>query len=306
MKSGITFIIVTWNNEDEILPCLDSIKKYSPRTSEIIVVDNHSSDKTVDRIQKEYPDVRLIASKENLGFAKGNNLALEYVATEYICYLNPDVILTEDIVLPSIEALERDSSVGLVACRLNNPDGSHQPSCFQFATSKTLFSEILHLGALVPRSVKKRFFANHYVADDLYYPDWVIGAEMVLRTAEAKAVEGFSTEYFMYTEDMDLCKKISTLLSKRILFLPTVSLIHIGGASEAQNLQYDKQKKLFENDLLFVTKFYGRDEAHQTHKKMILAYRIRLLLLGVAYWKADRTFQLTKTKQSLKILQEMQ
>lgn len=304
-KNAVTYIIVTWNSEKEILDCLDSIAKYSPKESKVIIVDNLSSDNTVNLINNTYPEVKLIASKENLGFATANNLALEYVETPYLCYLNPDIILTEDIIEPSISVLESQKEIGLVACHLKNVDGSHQPSCFNFANSVSLFSEILHIGSVAPKFIQKRYFFNYYESEVAYSPDWVIGAEMIMRTSEVKKIGGFSTEYFMYTEDMDLCKKVEIILKKQVLFLPHVSLIHIGGASESQNFNYNKQKKLFENDLYFVNKFYGKDEQIKCKKYMISAYKLRLFLLKRFYKKSNRKIQIDKTQKSIQMLQEI-
>lgn len=301
-----TFIIVTWNNEKEIEDCLSTVSRYSPKNSKVIVVDNNSNDKTVQVIKEKFPEIDLIESKENLGFAAANNLALENVSSEYICYLNPDVILTEDILTPSIEILVDQSEVGLVACRLKNKDGSNQPSCFNFANSWSLPCEILHIGAVMPRSLRKKYFLNYYKTNDDFKPDWVIGAEMVMRTKDARAIGGFSTEYFMYTEDMDLCKKISVILKKQIYFISGVSLIHLGGASEAQNANYNKQKKLFQNDMIFVRKFYGESEAKRAKQKVMKAYLLRKLLLTAAYWKKDRSKHLSKTEEAYNILKNVE
>ena len=301
-----TFIIVTWNNEKEIEDCLSTVSRYSPKNSKVIVVDNNSNDKTVQVIKEKFPEIDLIESKENLGFAAANNLALENVSSEYICYLNPDVILTEDILTPSIEILVDQSEVGLVACRLKNKYGSNQPSCFNFANSWSLPCEILHIGAVMPRSLRKKYFLNYYKTNDDFKPDWVIGAEMVMRTKDARAIGGFSTEYFMYTEDMDLCKKISVILKKQIYFISGVSLIHLGGASEAQNVNYNKQKKLFQNDMIFVRKFYGESEAKRAKQKVMKAYLLRKLLLTAAYWKKDRSKHLSKTEEAYNILKNVE
>lgn len=301
-----TFIIVTWNNEKEIEDCLSTVSRYSPKNSKVIVVDNNSNDMTVQVIKEKFPEIDLIESKENLGFAAANNLALENVSSEYICYLNPDVILTEDILTPSIEILVDQSEVGLVACRLKNKDGSNQPSCFNFANSWSLPCEILHIGAVMPRSLRKKYFLNYYKTNDDFKPDWVIGAEMVMRTKDARAIGGFSTEYFMYTEDMDLCKKISVILKKQIYFISGVSLIHLGGASEAQNVNYNKQKKLFQNDMIFVRKFYGESEAKRAKQKVMKAYLLRKLLLTAAYWKKDRSKHLSKTEEAYNILKNVE
>ena len=303
MEEKITYIIVTWNNENEIRECLDSIEKYSSSPHKILVVDNKSTDQTVKIIREEYKQAVLAANDVNMGFAKANNVGLEMVKSPYVCFLNPDVILTEDIAAPSIKELEGNRDIGLVSCRLNNRDGSWQPSTFSFANSKNMFNEILHIGAFMPQSICRKRYINYYHPTERFYPDWVIGAEMVMRTPDAKAVGGFSTEYYMYTEDMDLCKKVDLYLKKKILFLPDHSLVHLGGASESQNISYDKQKKLFENDLFFVKKFYGEKEAQKTKEKMIQAYRIRLHMLKMFYQKHDRDFQIEKTEKALEMIE---
>lgn len=303
MKKSITYIIVTWNNENEIQECLNSIEKYSDFEHKIIIVDNKSTDHTVNIINDKHHKVKLIVNDENLGFARANNIGLKMVNTPYVCFINPDVVLTEDIVTPSIRELENNNSTGLVSCRLNNKDGSLQPSTFSFANSINLFNEILHIGAFMPQIICKKRFINYYQPKEKFCPDWVIGAEMIMRTSDAKAIDGFSTEYYMYTEDMDLCKKVNIYLKKRILFLPDHSLIHLGGASESQNISYDKQKKLFENDLYFVKKYYGQKEAMKTKEKMIKAYGIRYNLLKLLYKKHDRDSQLKKTMKAMEIIE---
>lgn len=301
----LTYIIVTWNNENEIEDCLKTIQHYSPRDSKIIVVDNKSSDETISIIKAKFSTVQLIESQENLGFAGANNLALEYVTTEYLCYINPDVILTEDIITPAIHKLSSDPSVGLVASSLKNSDGTHQPSCFNFSSPLSMFSEVLHLGRLVPNKLRKKYFLNYYLPEEDFYPDWVIGAEMVLRTQDAKEIGGFSTDYFMYTEDMDICKKLRIQLNKSIFYMASSSLIHIGGASESQNVNYSKQQKLYENTRAFVRKFDGEKQAKNTIFLMKSAYVIRKIILKIVYHKENRKFQLEKTEQAIKMLKEL-
>lgn len=303
--NGITFIIVTWNNEDQIEECIQTVMKYTLVPYHIIIVDNQSSDNTIDIIQSQFPTVELISSQDNLGFAKANNLALERVSSDYVCFLNPDTILTEDIVTPSLDILEKNSLIGLVSCKLHNYDGSWQPSCFHFADSISLPIEILHLGKLLPRFICKKYFPNFYYPKEDFCPDWVIGAEMIMRTKEAKEIRGFSTEYYMYTEDMDLCQKVTRILGKKIYYTAAHSLIHLGGASESQNINYNKQEKLLNNDILFIRKFYGDESARKTLKHMYIAYLIRLLLLKCFYYKRDRKLQIEKTQKVMSILKEI-
>lgn len=309
----ITYIIVTWNNQKEIRECIDSILKYSPQMSRIIIVDNASSDDTI-KIIKKYDTstlststlpIVLVDNNKNLGFAKANNLALGKVYTKYVCFINPDTILTEDIVTPSVEYLENHDEAGLVACRLKNKDGSLQPSCFEFANSRNLYNEVLHKGRFAPQFLCKRKYINYYQAKKTLPVPWVIGAEMVMRTEEAKRIGGFSTEYYMYTEDMDLCRKVRDYLFKEVIYMPEHSLIHLGGASEAQNFSYDKQKKLFENDLLFVAKFDGKNEKEKTKKSLISAYKKRIFMIKHFYKGKDKKDILDKSQRALEIISNL-
>lgn len=305
MTKAVTYIIVTWNNENEIVDCLDSLYKYSPLNSKVVVVDNNSNDSTTEIIRSQFPKVELIASNENLGFASGNNVGLNRVESEFICYLNPDVILTEDFVTTSVQKLEDNPDIGIVSCELKNVDLTHQPSTFNFANSRTMFFDIMHIGRMMPKFLKRKYFLSYYNPQSDFFPEWVIGAEMVMRTSDAKAVQGFSTDYFMYTEDMDLCKKVLEKLGKKTLYLSSKSLIHIGGASESQNVSYNKQKKMFENIILFVTKYYGSKEVTRTLKNMLIAYKLRLKLIEFAYRRNDKQIQLDKVNQALEILEEL-
>lgn len=109
----------------------------------------------------------------------------------------------------------------------------------------------------------------------------------------------------MYTEDMDLCKKVDSLLKKNIYYLANVSLIHLGGASEAQNFNYNKQEKLIQNDMIFIKKFYGENEVQKALKNMNRAYRLRLRLLKYFYYRTDRNLQIDKTKKVIDIIKEI-
>ncbi len=304
-KSLITFIIVTWNSQNEIDKCLRGIKKYTQVRYDVIVLDNNSKDNTVEIIRKNHADVKCVESNVNLGFAKANNKLLETVETPYVCFLNPDVIFIEDITESAIEILRDDDTIGIVGCKLLNTDYTFQPSCYLYSTPYNMFMEILHVGEFIPSLLINKLAPMYYKGNKPMAVNWLIGAEMIMRTKDAKAIHGFSTDYFMYTEDMDLCKKIDVILKKKVLYCPINSIIHIGGASEKQNVNYNKQRKLFENELIFNEKFYGKESAVKLIKYMIYAYIIRMFMLKLFYWKKNRNFIIEKTLMALKILKEI-
>lgn len=292
---GITFIIVTWNNEKEIVNCLSSIEKNCFLNYQIIIVDNCSSDNTVSIIKNGFPDIELIASKENLGFAAGNNLALKYVNNDYICYLNPDTVLIEDIASPSVEFLKNHPETGLICCRLLNPNHTIQKSCYSFLTPLKTFVGILHINELFSKILPGKYFPTFYTGTEPIAIDWAYGAEMILSAEDAFKLHGFSTEYYMYAEDMDICKRIYVDLHKNVVLLASKALIHLGGASEKQNVNYKKQLLVARNSAKFAKKFYGNHSDKKLLKSMRYAYSIRSMLLKLFYFKHDRKEQIIRS-----------
>ncbi|WP_303105230.1 glycosyltransferase family 2 protein [uncultured Mitsuokella sp.] len=303
----ITFVIVTWNNEKQIEACLDTLAKYTITPHEIIVVDNVSEDKTCDIISRRYPFVRLIKSKENLGFARGNNLALKEVRTPYLCFINPDVILTEDIASPAINILNQHKDVGLVTNKLCNIDGSSQLTTGRFTDFISIFISVCHLSLFIPNLLRKNLCPEYYeIQHGYYFPDWVIGAEMFMRTSDAKEISGFSTDYYMYMEDMDICWKIRHQLQKKILYNSDVSMIHLGGASEKQNKNYSKQEKLYVNTFLFCKKYYGKKKAYRLYAFITMLYKIRRILIYPLKLINKRNDLLEHEKNIRKILKNIE
>ncbi len=304
MKKGITFVIVTWNNRDIIENCLDSIYSFCDNFK-VIIVDNQSSDGIEKlKLEKEYKDLKFYQSKENLGFAKGNNLALEWVDTEYVCFLNPDTVLLEDIVKPSIDVLKNKKDVGIVGCKLLNADRSLQASTFNFLTVSDIVFTNYRIPVLFPNFIKEQKFPSFSKAKKNKYVDWMIGAELIAATKDIKKIGGFSAEYYMYTEDMDLCKKMKEELGKSCYFISDVSLIHLGGASEAKNNNYNKMKILLRNGLMYAKKFHGTSYQKRVYRAFEKTYRVRLVILKtVLFGKENSTTK--KMKAGLNFCHEL-
>lgn len=296
----ITFIIVSWNNEDTIIECLDSIYKYCNDDFKIVLVDNNSTDNTVNIVkERRYNNCNIIELKENLGFAKGNNIGLETVDTEFICYLNPDTILLEDIVLPSINVLLNNSDIGIIGCKLLYKDKTLQPSTFNFINRKQIYYEAFKIGKFMPNFVSEKYFPDQSKCKKDKIVDWIIGAEMILRTDDARKIDGFSTEYYMYAEDLDLCKKMKSNLGKSVYYLANIKLIHIGGVSESKNVDYKKLEKLITNKIKFIEKFYGKRKALKTATALYNVYNSRMYLIEMFYWsnKEKRKMYIEKMKR---------
>lgn len=282
MITQITIIIVTWNNEEIITDCIDSIYKFTKTNFNILVLDNRSSDNTILKIQeKNYPQCKVIRSNDNLGFAKGNNIVLTEVRSDFICYLNPDTILIEDIITPMLNYLDADLSTGIVGCKLLNEDMTLQPSTFNFDTPFNIFCEKFRVGKAFPNWIKENMFPNESLARKNKKVDWVIGAIMVMRLGDVKEINGFSEEYFMYTEDMDICMKVKKTLNMGVYFMADISLIHLGGRSEQKNNNYKKIEIILRNTIYFAEKFGGIKSRKKTILTLKFCYYSRLHLAKI-------------------------
>lgn len=265
-----TFVIVTWNNENQIGNLLNSIQHYEPQSS-IVIVDNDSSDNTIHNI-KSYndPKVKLIKSNQNLGFAKANNLAMRYVHTKYITFINPDTCLHQPLI--SHLSKELTKRIGVIGVKILNEDGSLQPSKYCFQKPLTILIEQFGVGKFLPDYLKNKLSPENTAHDSVKEADWLIGAFLFTTLSKCQQVGGFSEEYFLYSEDMDLGYKYH-LNRLKVLFDPQKSIIHHGGASEQQTSSA-KSLKLLKSFCTFARKYHLNDNI----KTLYRSYQIKALI----------------------------
>lgn len=235
----LSIIIVTWKSLEFTRACLASIySTISGLTFEIIVVDNASGDDSERVIVDSFPNVIFIATKQNLGFAKANNLGFSYSSGQTILFLNPDTEVRDNVFARMVEALRSNSTAGAVGARLVNSDGSLQASCVQ--AYPTIWNQ------LVDCNILRRMFPNwsgwgmsalFRVGNVPSAVEAISGAGFMLRRDVFAQVGGFTESYLMYVEDLDLSYKIGKA-GYRILYLPDCQIIHHGGKSSAQQTPY--------------------------------------------------------------------
>jgi GT2 family glycosyltransferase len=226
MSKLLSIITVSYNSQDFIEKYLKSVLKYKPANSEVIVLDNCSSDETA-RVLEDYQDkITLIRSEENLGFAKGNNKAVnEGASGDYLFFLNPDTELTGDIFPELIKFYESDKNMGLVGTKLILPDGATQQSVKKLPTIWGAFKEYI-LG------IKHAYSQYIPKGDNPQEVDCIYGAAMLIRRELFNNVGGFNEKYFLYYEDVDFCRKIKNI-HKKIFYYPLVSIKHLVGAAKS-------------------------------------------------------------------------
>lgn len=229
----LSIVIVNWNSKDHLDRCLRSIAATASELDpEIIVVDGGSFDGCDELLAKKHPHVRFIQSKENIGFGRSNNLGIKAATRDIVALLNPDTELRPGALQRLIEALEQFPNTGAVGPRLLNTDGTLQTSCVQaFPTplNQALDSDLLR--NVFPRSgFWKTYQAFHQ--NEPTQVEVLSGACILSWRETLRSVGGFTEDYFMYAEDMDLCKKIHEL-NQCVYHVPESEVIHFGGGSSS-------------------------------------------------------------------------
>jgi len=236
MKPDLSIIIVTWNSRVDIAKCLESLEASCIGGDfEIIVLDNASDDGTADYVTAHFPNVRATASKVNTGFARGNNLAAQKACGRYLLFLNPDTWVDEDMVSAMVNFLDSHPQAGACAPRILNPDNSLQRGAMRtLPTLETLLYELSGLSRLFPRSRRfGRYMMTWWDHNDRREVEQPAGACIAMRREVFEQIGGFDEGYFMYYEDVELCRAILAE-GWKIYFLPDVCAYHIGNQSASQ------------------------------------------------------------------------
>ena len=215
----LSIIIVSWNVAELLRECLRSVaENHGDLDLEVIVVDSASADKSVAMVSAEFPWVTLLAQSENVGFPRGNNIGMEVSTGDAILLLNPDTMIVGNALAVMLDYLDQNEDVGLIGPQLLNPDGSHQSSRRRFPTLMTGLFESTWLQPLAPRATMSRYFATDLPDDAANDVDWVTGACMLTRRAVVAQVGVMDEAYFMYSEELDWCKRIKVRRLARRLF----------------------------------------------------------------------------------------
>ncbi len=206
----VSVIIITYNSSDVIRPCLDALAAQRfDGACEVIVVDNASVDGTPDVVRREYPDVRLLAQTDNLGYSRGVNAGIRAARGRYFFILNPDTVVRPDAVQRLFDYAEAHPEAGIVGPRLEFHDGSVQYSCRRFYTLRVLLLRRTPLGRLFPRS---RAVREHLMEDFDHAStrpvDWILGAAMFVRRDAVERVGAMDERFFLYFEDVDWCYRM--------------------------------------------------------------------------------------------------
>lgn len=231
----VSIVIVSFNTCRVLRECLQSIEREAGGLEvEIWVVDNNSADGSPEMIEQEFPYVHLVRSQTNLGFGAANNAALASVRGRYVVLLNSDAFLCPDSLQLSVKHMDENPQAGLGGARLVGRDHSWQPSARMFPNILTDAFVLFGLAARYPKSRLfgrfDRTWADQSVASEV---DWVPGAFSIIRAETLAKIGFFDPAFFLYSEEVDLCKRIKAA-GHQIWYWPDIVVIHIGGESSRQ------------------------------------------------------------------------
>jgi GT2 family glycosyltransferase len=280
----LSIIIVNWNSKDYLQKCISSILDNTLGIEfEIIVVDSASFDGCGEMLKQQYPQVLFIQSEKNLGFAGANNLGFQNSSGRNLLFLNPDTEVIGTAINHMFQFLDSRADAGAVGCRLLNSDKSIQTSCIQpFPTIVNQMLDIEMLKLLTPKlkiwGIAPLFSTN----DSPEQVEVISGACVMVKRNVFEDIEQFSEEYFMYSEDIDLCYKIKKKGYGIFYSGGGAAIIHHGGGSSNQHPVKDMNIVLMRESVFkFFKKTRGEFYARRYKISMTLTAIIRLSILTI-------------------------
>jgi hypothetical protein len=271
----LSIIIVSWNVRALLRRALTSCRASwgNHPGLEMIVVDNVSTDGTVEMLREEFPQVTVVVNEENRGFTGGNNDGIDRARGSHLLLLNPDTEVLEDALPRMVAYLDQHRDVGMVGPQLRNPDGSVQSSRRRFPTLLVLFFESTWLQGLLPRRTLEHYYVEDRSPETAHAVDWITGAAMLTRRAVVNEVGGMDETFFMYSEELDWCRRIHAA-GWEIHYVPDAQVVHHEGKSSEQVVParhiYFQSSKVH-----YARKYHGP----------WLAEILRLWLLGQYVWQ---------------------
>ena len=300
----LSVIIVSWNVCELLRRCLRSVFASTALSLEVIVVDNASHDGSAEMVREEFPQARLMVSRENLGFTKANNQALAVSRGRYLLLLNPDTEMVGPALPAMVNFMDGHSDVGALGPQLLNPDRSVQSSRRRFPNLATAFLESTVLQRWFPQNrVLRRYYVRDRADDEEQEVDWVVGACLLMRRRALEEVGFLDEDYFMYSEELDWCYRLKKS-GWKVVYLPQAQVIHYEGKSSeqvipARHIHFQRSK------VLFFRKHFGFWRAELLRLFLLLTYLYQWLeeagkwLLGhkrplrrarlSAYWQVLRS-----------------
>jgi GT2 family glycosyltransferase len=247
----ISIIIVNYRGWKALNECLDSLKVISTSvlSFEVIIIDNHSNDGELVKFKNKFPKFNFIENSGNNGFSNGCNLGANFAKGEFLFFLNPDTTITEDALETLWKAGTQHPEIGILSCLQIDENN-------KYYNLKNLFPALgrfFGISRSIFKILKADYLQNKFATkDDLFYPDWVTGAVIFMNQSWFDKVNGWNEDYWLYFEDVDICKKV-TEKNGKIAVTTKATIFHKHGGASRINI---KTKALTKTEVIISKHVY--------------------------------------------------
>lgn len=278
--SELGIVIVNYNSTDYLARCLEGIFRQTVKYAfHVVVVDNASDSQDFSILQERYPDVAFLTNKENLGFSKACNQGIRYRDTDFYLFLNPDCEVEAGSIDLTLDCLKASEKVGIVGCRVNNPDGTLQKACRRSIPRPSVaLYRFTGLSALFPDHPRFGAYNLSNVDDGENHEVEAVSGSFLMFRKEVLATAGYMDEdFFLYGEDLDFCHRAGKA-GWKVLYFPQAQVIHHKRVSSSRNPVlsnfhfYDAMRIFYEKHFRESTGPLGR---------VLIPFGIKLL-----YWRS--------------------
>ena len=274
----LSVITVNYKSWGHLEAALEALASDFPSDWEMIVVDNESRPDTFDAFAARFPWVKFIPNSENSGFGNGCNIGVKQASGKRLLFMNPDVIAKSADIRKLINVKE-EHDIGIVAPRQVSANGKAQKVFDDFPN---LLNRSKTLKALLRYIFPSRFLDPRAAYEELKYCDWVTGSVLLIDHADFDAIGGWSSDYWMYSEDTDLCRKAHAI-GLSVAFTPNIEVIHVHGGSSRLNINVKSMTKI---EVIISKHVYTKNHTHGlarwlTHTLIILLHLPTLLIAAL-------------------------
>jgi hypothetical protein len=247
----LTVSIVNTNNKDLLEKCLSSLFSNTHKVKiEVFVVDNASDDGSKEMIKAKFSRVKIISNIQRKGYFACHNQVIKKSHAKFIILLNEDIIIMPNALDNMVEFMRNNSEIGAIGCKILNPDGSLQHSCFRFTSLWQVFCDYYLKWVKNPK-LQARYHTDLY--NTVFEPDWVQGSCIMLRKEALQEVGGLDDSFFIFWEDMDICYRLKKH-NWKVFYIPNAKIIHFYGQSRNNDILLASYKSRY----LFFKKHFGK------------------------------------------------
>ncbi len=224
----LSIIIVNYHQSSELVQCLNSLEKaVGDYSAEVFVVNNSPEDKGLPQVLNRFSQVYLIGNPQNAGFSRANNQAAKMAQGDYFLFLNPDSVLEKDSISGLLDFIKKHTQIGILAPKVLNSDGTLQYSCRRYPSIWTgLFNRYSLLSNIFPNNpLTRKYLMKDFDHTSVKQVDWVSGCCMLMPKEIFQKVTGFDEKFFLFNEDVDICKRV-TEAGFRVVYYPKTFIYH--------------------------------------------------------------------------------